>query len=132
LFNEVLLIDRRQSGVGQERSAGEKRKKPAGAGRKSGFGRYGNPGTPRSRSETGLQGKAFNKRMKRKIINFDRDDLGDWRAELDCGHYQHVRHKPPLISRLWVLTAEGRREKIGVELECKKCDPGYFSPGDPD
>jgi hypothetical protein len=66
--------------------------------------------------------------MKRKIINFDRDEEGDWRAELDCGHYQHVRHKPPLISRRWVLTAEGRREKIGVELECKKCDPEYFSP----
>jgi len=37
--------------------------------------------------------------MKRKIINFDKDDEGDWRAELDCGHFRHVRHKPPLIIR---------------------------------
>jgi len=60
--------------------------------------------------------------MKRKIINFDKDDEGDWRAELDCGHFLHVRHKPPLIIREWVLTEEGRREKLGFELDCKKCD----------
>jgi len=60
--------------------------------------------------------------MKQRIINFDRDEEGDWRAELACGHYQHVRHKPPLITREWVLTEEGRREKLGIELECKKCD----------
>jgi len=59
--------------------------------------------------------------MKRKIISFGRDDEGDWRAELECGHFQHVRHKPPLIARDWVLSEEGRREKLGVELECKKC-----------
>ena len=67
--------------------------------------------------------------MKRKIKGFDKDDEGDWRAELDCGHYQHVRHKPPLITREWILSEEGRREKLGVELECKKCDedkPGDF------
>lgn len=63
--------------------------------------------------------------MKRKIINFDKDEEGDWRAELNCGHYQHVRHKPPLISREWVLTEEGRREKLGLELECKKCEPEH-------
>jgi hypothetical protein len=60
--------------------------------------------------------------MKQKIIGFDRDEEGDWRAALDCGHYQHVRHKPPLVTREWVLTEEGRREKLGVELDCKKCD----------
>jgi hypothetical protein len=32
-----------------------------------------------------------------KIIDFDRDDEGDWQAELDCGHFQHARHKPPLV-----------------------------------
>ena len=69
--------------------------------------------------------------MKRKIINFDKDEEGDWRAELDCGHYQHVRHKPPLITREWVLTEEGRREKLGLELECKKCDPEYLSIDNP-
>ena len=60
--------------------------------------------------------------MKRKIIGFDRDTEGDWRAELDCGHFQHVRHKPPLATREWVLSDEGRRGKLGVELDCKKCD----------
>lgn len=59
--------------------------------------------------------------MKRKIIRFDKDELGDWRAELECGHRQHVRHKPPLSTRFWVLTEEGRREKLGLELECKRC-----------
>jgi hypothetical protein len=60
--------------------------------------------------------------MKRKIIGFNQDDESDWRAKLECRHYQHVRHRPPLISREWVLREEGRREKLGAELECKKCD----------
>ena len=60
--------------------------------------------------------------MMRRIVGFDLDDEGHWRAELDCGHFQHVRHKPPLITREWVLTEEGRREKLGVELDCKKCE----------
>jgi len=60
--------------------------------------------------------------MKRKITGFDKDDEGDWRAMLECRHYQHVRHKPPLVTREWVLSEAGRSEKIGAELECKKCD----------
>lgn len=60
--------------------------------------------------------------MLRKIVGFDLDDEGHWRAELDCGHFQHVRHKPPLITREWVLTEEGRNERLGVELDCKKCE----------
>jgi Protein of unknown function (DUF3565) len=68
-----------------------------------------------------LETLKFPNAMKRKIINFDQDDKGDWRAELDCGHFQHVRHDPPLNSRPWVLTEAGRREKLGAELDCKKC-----------
>ena len=60
--------------------------------------------------------------MKRKITGYDKDDDNDWRAMLECGHYQHVRHKPPLISREWTLTEEGRSSRIGMELECRKCD----------
>jgi Protein of unknown function (DUF3565) len=60
--------------------------------------------------------------MKRKIVGFETDEHGDWRAELDCGHFQHVRHDPPLITRHWVLTEEGRTARIGFELECKRCD----------
>lgn len=60
--------------------------------------------------------------MKRKIVGFDKDDEGDWRAKLECRHYQHVRHQPPLITREWVTSEAGRTSRIGVFLECKKCD----------
>ena len=60
--------------------------------------------------------------MKQKIVSYDKDDDGDWRAELECGHYQHVRHKPPLITRTWVLSEQGRDSRLGVELNCKRCD----------
>jgi hypothetical protein len=60
--------------------------------------------------------------MNQKIIGFDQDDEGVWRAELECGHLQHVRHQPPLVTREWVLTEKGRSEKIGAFLNCKKCD----------
>lgn len=62
--------------------------------------------------------------MKRKIVAFEQDDENHWRAELECGHYQHVRHDPPLRTREWVLSERGRESKIGEELECRKCDPG--------
>jgi hypothetical protein len=60
--------------------------------------------------------------MIRRIVDFDQDDEGHWRAILDCGHPQHVRHDPPLRTREWVLTKEGRDSRIGAELECVKCD----------
>lgn len=60
--------------------------------------------------------------MHRKITGFHRDERDDWRAELECGHLQHVRHNPPLVSRPWVLTEEGRASRIGFELNCKHCD----------
>lgn len=68
--------------------------------------------------------------MQRRIVRFDTDDVGHWRAELDCGHYQHVRHDPPLRNREWVLTEEGRTSRLGEKLECRKCNlvmPGDFS-----
>lgn len=60
--------------------------------------------------------------MKQKIVGFHQDDEGHWVAELACGHSQHVRHDPPLVSRPWVLTAEGRQQFLGFELLCKLCD----------
>lgn len=60
--------------------------------------------------------------MKRKIISFHKDEKDDWVADLDCGHGQHVRHNPPWMTRPWVVTEEGRRTRIGMELDCKKCD----------
>jgi hypothetical protein len=66
--------------------------------------------------------------MKRRIADYDKDDDGDWRAKLECRHYQHVRHQPPLITREWILTEQGRTSRIGAELNCKKCEEG--SPTD--
>lgn len=60
--------------------------------------------------------------MQRKMIDFDRDDEGDWFAWLDCGHTQHVRHRPPFIDRPWVTTAAGRQSRLGRPLDCVRCD----------
>ena len=60
--------------------------------------------------------------MNRRIAGFHEDDKGDYRAKLECGHYQHVRHEPPLRTREWVLTAAGRESRIGLELNCRKCE----------
>ena len=65
--------------------------------------------------------------MKQKIVGFHQDESGDWVADLECGHGQHVRHDPPWTVRAWVLTLEGRAAHIGNELLCKKCivpEPG--------
>ncbi len=60
--------------------------------------------------------------MKRPITGFHQDENQDWVADLECGHQQHMRHHPPLMSRPWVTTEEGRREFIGSLLNCKDCD----------
>ena len=60
--------------------------------------------------------------MKQAITAFEKDDEGHWRAVLQCGHGQHVRHDPPLTLRPWVLSDEGRATRVGIELECKRCD----------
>lgn len=60
--------------------------------------------------------------MKQPIVGFHQDEIGDWVADLACGHAQHVRHKPPLAHRPWVLTPAGRQQFLGYELECKLCD----------
>ena len=62
--------------------------------------------------------------MKRKVNGFGQDDEGHWRAKLSCGHYQHVRHDPPLTVREWTQTPEGRASRVGHQLDCKKCDEG--------
>lgn len=60
--------------------------------------------------------------MNRQIVGFHQDEEQHWVAELECGHNQHVRHNPPLVSRPWVLDAEGRAARIGRVLNCKLCD----------
>jgi len=62
--------------------------------------------------------------MDRAITGFHLDELGDWVAELECGHFQHVRHDPPWQNRPWTQTVEGRAAAIGRHLACRKCDAG--------
>ena len=62
--------------------------------------------------------------MQQPIVGYHKDEEDHWVAELDCGHFQHVRHDPPKVSRPWVLTDEGRTEMLDYNLECKKCDIG--------
>ena len=60
--------------------------------------------------------------MQQAIVGFHLDDEGHFVTNLACGHTQHVRHDPPWQNRPWVLTKQGRKEKLGVMLECKKCE----------
>ena len=60
--------------------------------------------------------------MKRAILGFRRDEQGDWVANLDCGHGQHVRHRPPFVNRPWVQREETRNAMLGIELDCPRCD----------
>lgn len=60
--------------------------------------------------------------MNRKIVGFHLDEHGDWVADLDCGHGQHVRHRPPMSVRPWVTTEEGRKGRLGSGLNCIRCD----------
>jgi hypothetical protein len=62
--------------------------------------------------------------VRRAITGFHQDEVGDWVAELECGHGQHVRHNPPWQERPWVVTSAGRAERVGAELECPLCDRG--------
>jgi uncharacterized protein (DUF488 family) len=56
-----------------------------------------------------------------RIVGYHQDEEGDWVAELSCGHQQHVRHRPPLIERPWVLTEAGRGAKVGHAVACAEC-----------
>lgn len=56
-----------------------------------------------------------------RIIGFHLDEHGDWVADLECGHSQHVRHNPPWQNRPWVMTDTGRRSRLGMVLECVDC-----------
>jgi len=60
--------------------------------------------------------------MKQAIIGYHKDHEGDWVAQLQCGHFQHVRHNPPFINRPWVITKAGQDAMLGYLLNCKKCD----------
>jgi hypothetical protein len=69
--------------------------------------------------------------MQQAIIGFHQDDVGDWVADLACGHTQHVRHQPPWTNRPWVLTCERRHQYLGWPLWCQHCaqQGGTAAPG---
>ena len=60
--------------------------------------------------------------VQREIEGFHQDEVGDWVAELRCGHRQHVRHRPPFWVCRWVLAAESRAAQLGTTLPCVLCD----------
>jgi hypothetical protein len=60
--------------------------------------------------------------MEQPIIGYHLDAEGHWVADLACGHKQHVRHNPPMVARPWVLTEAGRNGRLGLRLNCKRCD----------
>lgn len=60
--------------------------------------------------------------MKRAITGFHLDERSDWVADLDCGHGQHVRHRPPFVNRPWAVTEAGREAMLGAALDCVRCD----------
>lgn len=62
--------------------------------------------------------------MDKRIVGYHVDAENDWVAELECGHFQHVRHNPPWINRPWVASPEGRTSMLGRNISCKKCDDG--------
>ncbi|MDJ0832998.1 MAG: DUF3565 domain-containing protein [Gammaproteobacteria bacterium] len=62
--------------------------------------------------------------MLQPIVGYHKDEEDHWVAELACGHNQHVRHNPPLVSRPWVATESGRASMLGYQLNCLKCDQG--------
>jgi hypothetical protein len=63
-------------------------------------------------------------RMHKRITGFHQDAEQHWVAQLECGHNQHVRHKPPWTNRAWAVNAEGRALMLGQQLNCVKCDAG--------
>ena len=74
--------------------------------------------------------------MDRRIAGFHQDEESFWVAELECGHNQHVRHRPPMVIRPWVNHEKGRQERLGTLLACKACnsessDGGYQETNPP-
>jgi hypothetical protein len=59
--------------------------------------------------------------IPRRIVGYHLDELGDWVAELECGHGQHVRHDPPWQVREWVTSDECRAAHLGTTLRCVRC-----------
>jgi len=79
------------------------------------------PGASKSASDDRVADRTEAPGISRRIVGFHTDDVGDWVADLECGHSQHVRHNPPWQNRPWVVTPEGRAHYLGTELRCVVC-----------
>jgi tellurite resistance-related uncharacterized protein len=66
---------------------------------------------------------------ERRIVGFHRDGDGTWVAELECGHRQHLHHKPPFQNRSWVRNETQRNEHLGQRLSCRYCLMPELPPG---
>ena len=67
--------------------------------------------------------------MERAITAYHQDEVPEWVAELECGHNQHVRHRPPFQLRPWITEETGRTSKLGLPLECPLCDRAELPEG---
>lgn len=67
--------------------------------------------------------------MIRAISGFHQDDAGDWVAELNCLHGQHMRHRPPFQDRAWATDALTREARIGSSIDCPLCDRAEMPDG---
>lgn len=59
--------------------------------------------------------------MDRRILGFERDEEGAWRALLDCGHKRHLRHDPPRETRPELESEEARERALGRTIDCGRC-----------
>jgi hypothetical protein len=66
--------------------------------------------------------------VKRRITGFTCDSAGDWIAELECGHRQHVRDQPPFFERPWVHDESERARRVGTPLDCRLCERPQSRP----
>jgi tellurite resistance-related uncharacterized protein len=85
---------------------------------------YGHKLAGRAPSEVAVRSSRYSSLVERAITGFHLDEVGDWVAELSCGHNQHVRHRPPFQVRTWVLEEDTRVDRIGTSLSCPLCSRG--------
>jgi tellurite methyltransferase len=67
--------------------------------------------------------------VERPITSYHQDGVGDWLAELECGHNQHLRHQPPFQLRAWILDPEGRSARLGTPLDSAFCGRAEMPDG---
>jgi tellurite methyltransferase len=67
--------------------------------------------------------------VERAITAYHQDEVPELVAELECGHNQHVRHRPPFQLRAWVTEETERAARLGMPLECRLCDRAEMPEG---